>query len=391
MLQNVLIVHCRYKQTGGEEAVVAREAALLKNNGHQVTLLELDNADLTPASTLMRSVHFPQFWRKFNALIAEKNYHILHAHNLWPQAPISLFAAAKKQGMATLHSQHNYRAVCANGLMLRHGQHCELCLSHGPQHAFYHRCYRQSYAASLFAIAHHKRYKQQVKKHLDLAIALNQKAKSLLLQTGFLPHKVTVKSNFVGEIDQAISSENEPRRGCLFVGRFAPEKGVELALEAAHKFPQIPFTFIGDGPLFSSFAKNAPANVTLTGWLSQSEIAVHLKRAKLLLLPSQYTEGMPMVALEAMVHNLPILALDHIAFAADQAGQNTITLANSSDVFLHTLATLYENDEELAQRALNTRRAFAHALDEKLAYQALMNAYDLAEQNARYLEKRHPL
>ena len=43
---NILLVHNRYRQAGGEDTVVQHEQSLLASNGHTVTLLEADNAGL---------------------------------------------------------------------------------------------------------------------------------------------------------------------------------------------------------------------------------------------------------------------------------------------------------------------------------------------------------
>ena len=45
----VLLLHNRYAQPGGEDAVVDAEAALLERNGHQVERLEASNAELPGA------------------------------------------------------------------------------------------------------------------------------------------------------------------------------------------------------------------------------------------------------------------------------------------------------------------------------------------------------
>ena len=42
-LVSVLIVHDRYRQAGGEDVVVANEAALLRGHGHRVSELIVDN------------------------------------------------------------------------------------------------------------------------------------------------------------------------------------------------------------------------------------------------------------------------------------------------------------------------------------------------------------
>jgi glycosyltransferase involved in cell wall biosynthesis len=375
LTENVLIVHCQYKQRGGEETVVANEAALLKKYGHHVEILSFENRELSPISAVTRQFYHPKFWRAFNAKLAQRKFDVLHAHNLWPQAPLAMFQKAKENGIATVHTHHNYRASCANGLMLRDGRTCTLCASGSTHNAIRHKCYRNSYGACLFAVHRNRRFRRVAQTDIDVSIALTAKAKSILVQSGFSPHKIAVKPNFVGADPEALDLPVHQREGCLFVGRFSNEQGVALALEAARAYPQIPFTFIGDGPHLNWVREKSLPNLTLTGWLSKREISAYMTRSKLLLLPSQFMEGMPMVALEAMAHDLPILTLEHLAFVAAQNHKEAIATAPDAATFLQRLAVLYRDDKELARRAENARCAFATSLDEKSAYDALLRIY----------------
>lgn len=378
---SILVIHCRYKQRGGEETVVANEVALLKKLGHHVTLLEFDNRELSSFSAITHSLWHPQFWRRIEEQLALHQFDILHGHNIWPQLPLGLFNFAKKRGVATVHTQHNYRAICANGLLFRGEKRCMDCLVSSRKSAVFNRCYRDDFLASAYAATYGKRYLAMAKRDIDLLIALTPLAKSFLLDSGIAPEKLEVKPNYVGALGTA-KNETFARKGCLFVGRFSQEKGIHLALRAARKYQELPFIFIGDGPLFDEIASAAPANVKIMGWLESNEIRSHMHKAKLLLLPSRFIEGMPQVALEAIASGLPIVALDHLAFVQEQKGRDTIALATSEEEWLRFIPKLYAKSEALEQRAVLTQNAFASSLDEAQAHAALIAAYEKAMRNA---------
>ncbi len=101
----------------------------------------------------------------------------------------------------------------------------------------------------------------------------------------------------------------------LFVGRFAPEKGIDLLLQAMQMLLVEGMSFrldlVGSGPLeadLRSQAQLADINVVFHGWLPDGpELAQALAGADLLVQPSRQ-EGIPKVLLLAMAHSLPIVA-----------------------------------------------------------------------------------
>ncbi len=88
----------------------------------------------------------------------------------------------------------------------------------------------------------------------------------------------------------------------LFAGRLAPEKNIQLLIDAAAELPNIQFTIAGDGPLKASVAEqaNRSPNLEYLGWVSRRELMAQVDRADMLVLPSS-VESFGTVALEAMV------------------------------------------------------------------------------------------
>lgn len=66
--------------------------------------------------------------------------------------------------------------------------------------------------------------------------------------------------------------------------------------EIAKQFPQIEFTWIGDGELKSELTSD---NITITGWLERSEVLKILNKNDIFILTSLW-EGLPISLLEAM-------------------------------------------------------------------------------------------
>ncbi|HBO12709.1 MAG TPA: group 1 glycosyl transferase [Halieaceae bacterium] len=93
-----------------------------------------------------------------------------------------------------------------------------------------------------------------------------------------------------------------------FAGRLAPEKNVDLVIEAARQLPDVEFVIGGEGPLREALEAQAAglANVRFTGWLDRSALIDLIDSSSLLLLPSRF-ETFGSIALEAMARGRPAL------------------------------------------------------------------------------------
>jgi len=101
----------------------------------------------------------------------------------------------------------------------------------------------------------------------------------------------------------------------LYVGRIAPEKNLELAIEA-YRAMQLRggtrrFVLVGDGPQRASLQQRHP-DLVFCGLLTGQQLAVHYASADVFLFPSE-TETFGNVTLEAMASGLAVVAYDYAA------------------------------------------------------------------------------
>jgi glycosyltransferase involved in cell wall biosynthesis len=95
----------------------------------------------------------------------------------------------------------------------------------------------------------------------------------------------------------------------LFVGRLDRQKGFDVFLDVMARLDGVAEGLaVGDYLVGEADARvRVPDNVTLLGWRGRTEVQSLYAHADLLIMPSRW-EGLPLVALEAMRANLPILA-----------------------------------------------------------------------------------
>ncbi|ACV10726.1 glycosyl transferase group 1 [Halorhabdus utahensis DSM 12940] len=99
-----------------------------------------------------------------------------------------------------------------------------------------------------------------------------------------------------------------------FVGRLDEEKGIRELVSVAKQLPgDVRFRFVGDGPLYEWVASELAeeiedGSVELAGWVDHGDVPAELNRMKLLVMPSEPTEGLPTTILEALACGTPVYA-----------------------------------------------------------------------------------
>jgi glycosyltransferase involved in cell wall biosynthesis len=143
---------------------------------------------------------------------------------------------------------------------------------------------------------------------VDLYVTLSEFAKGKLCEAGISAGRVVVQPNFLPD---PASPGGCPAagHGALFVGRASPEKGL-LALVEAWRGIEYPLTVIGSGPELQRAQAASPPQVTFTGEIPHDAVLDQMRRSAMLVMPSEWYEGLPMVLIEAMALARPVVSSD---------------------------------------------------------------------------------
>ena len=150
-LGRILVVHSRYLSghASGENRVVEDEIGLLREAGYHVEALvrqvEPGRSKLNLAAEV---VWGREAIRELNALIRSHRPDVVHFHNLFPAVSPAPLRAARRAGLPTVVTLHNFRFMCLAGTFLRDSKICEDCLGRPPWKGVLHGCYRGSRAES---------------------------------------------------------------------------------------------------------------------------------------------------------------------------------------------------------------------------------------------------
>jgi glycosyltransferase involved in cell wall biosynthesis len=307
----ILIIHTKYQQAGGEDAVVAQEAELLQQT-HQVEILYFQNqSGLKGAIQFLFSIWNKAAVKTVNRKIKTFEPDVVHLHNFHFASGPLIIRAISKIGIPLVQTLHNFRLLCPSAILLHDNQlFLDSLKQNFPWSAIRKRVYRKSSLLTFWlAIVFWWHKKIGTFKMVDKYICLTEFSKQLIHQSqlGIEPHQIVVKPNFtkISEQTQVLNRENH----FLFVGRLSEEKGIDVLL-AAFENSEYSLKIAGDGPLVNKVKQTASqcANIKYLGPLSNKEVNLELIKAQALIFPSIWYEGMPMTILEAFSNKTPVIA-----------------------------------------------------------------------------------
>ncbi|HME05306.1 MAG TPA: glycosyltransferase family 4 protein [Solirubrobacteraceae bacterium] len=376
----ILLLHNRYRERGGEERAVAEQAALLRDRGHRVEVLERSSQELTgsrgrvrAARALLRGGESEQ---DVAALVRRLGVNVVHAHNLHPLLGPRALQAARTAGARTVLQLHNFRLACAIGVAYRDGAVCHRCSGRDTWPGLRLRC-RGGLAESAIYAAALARQQPRILAAADRFITLSEATRTQLGALGLPLERADVVPNPLSE--RAFQGASEAHRGryALCVGRLVPEKGFDTAVQAA-RTAGVPLKIVGRGPDEVRLrALSSDADVELLGELELAELEQVRRAAAVQLAPSRCEEQSPYSVLEAMAAGVPVL-VSQLGGLPELAGAEASLSAQDPEAWARSLAALWSDPDDRRRRGdLARERAWARAAPERV-HAALMGVYERA-------------
>lgn len=313
----ILSVHNYYQQRGGEDVVVETEVNLLKRKGEDVRLLARNNSDFFSFSSLKKIQSlWGMYWsvssyKTMKQTLREFRPDIVHVHNTFFLITPSIYYACREENVPIVQSLFNYRLICANALLLRNNQFCDLCLRKSRLNAIKYACYGQSRFLSGMVVRmqnYHWR-KGTWKQEVDGFITSNEYNRQKHILAGIPAEKIHLKPHMI-DLPKPSSTENEGFAFC--VGRLSPEKGVRVLIQAWKDLRTLPLKIMGDGPLLGELRKfvedHQLKHVEILGYRPDQEFQKLLEKTKILVVPSICNDNFPRTIVEAYAYGIPVLA-----------------------------------------------------------------------------------
>lgn len=387
----ILMLHNRYLERGGEDTSLRIEAELLRSNGCEVVTYEENNTrvkDIGRVRTALGSIWSPYSYRKIRDILRDDHFDVMHVQNFFPLISPSVYYAASHEKVAVVQSLRNFRLTCLPGTLSRNGKVCEDCVGKAvPWRGVVRGCYRESVVGSL-AVASMVAINKGIgtwRDEVDAYIALTRFSRDKFVEAGLPADKVHLKSNSIHPTPNA-----GPGGGGygLFIGRLAPEKGVDTMLDTWKRLDaDIPLKIVGTGPLMSEVERRAEQNrnVEVLGWREPADVMELIGKAEYLIFPSEWYEGCPRVIIESLAKGTPVIAarLGAAAEMIEDGRTGFMFRPGDDEDFAATVTKAFSPDVGRASMRAVVRQDFLAKYTSDQNFERFMEIYQAAIDQSR--------
>ncbi|CAN5362493.1 glycosyltransferase family 4 protein [soil metagenome] len=380
----ILLIHNRYQQAGGEDAVFHNEGKLLAKNGHCVEELLFDNSVISSWKNFfiigIQAIYNFTSARTIQQKITNFGPHVIHVHNFTPIVSPSVFFIANRNKIPVVVTLHNYRLLCPSATLFYDKLIYEKSIhSLFPWDAVLKGVYRNSVmqtAALAFVTAFHTiagTWRNRVDQYITLTSFAKEKFVNSRLAIS--DEKLVVKPNFIEFKGNGLALREDY---FLFVGRLTEEKGIRTLLDAA-SIEYFKLVIIGDGPLRSLVEDCASIqpNITYVGPKKNDEVLTYLKACRALIFPSIWYEGFPVTILEAFSTSTLVIAskLGGMAEIIQDQENGLLFEAGNPDKLVSTIIELSSNPERAAEIGENGHTSYLERYTPQINYEQLTDVY----------------
>lgn len=402
----VLLINKFWRQAGGVEVHAERVSQWLHNRGHEVVPFAMredetiDNEYLEyfPSHVefraegvrdtikgVSRATLSHDSRRSLRALIAQEKPEAAYVLHVYHQLGTAILNELRDAGVPMVLSIHDYKVGCPNYRLYseKTGSVCTSCLESKWASVYeptLKGCWSGSrkagIALGLEAALTKMRKSYQLPGSVTTLNALQERA---AMHNGIARDRI-VRVPHPVELEKPRTSVH-PDAPFLYLGRLVPEKGVDVLLRAAaHTGARI--VVAGDGrsrPDLEQLARELSVDADFVGQVNQEAGAGLLRQARALVVPSTWHEVSPLVVLEAIANDVPVVA-SRMGGMTDQleGGRGFLFTAGDAQGLSQALKRIQEDPEHAQERSRVARRFASENWSVRKWEEAMQNAFRLA-------------
>ncbi len=386
MSSSLKVLHAfnRHRGGGGSDNAWDASIQLCREHGLDVATFSRDSRELPDGvagkcRAFAGGIYSREAVRDFVQALESFQPDVVHAHELYPLISPWILPECTRAGVPVVMTCYDFRLTCPMATHFRKGEVCLKCLGGREYWAVLKNC-RGNWAESLaYALrsAVARRFRLFTD-HVSHFIALAEFSRQWMMT------EAGVQEDRIGIVPCAIplpEERSEPAKGEYvgFAGRFVPEKGVELLIEAARK-TGIPIKLAGNEPSHPAIRCGDPVECVMTA--SRQELIDFYLGARLLVVPSIWYEVFGIVAAEAMSLGVPVIAARIGGLQATIEDGVTGLLFDSGDVsdLAEKMERLWHDPQRCQSMGEAGRMHVAERFSGSAHVAGLLDAYQRARQ-----------
>lgn len=328
---NIIVANNYLYMRGGSERVMFDEMAWLRGQGHNIMAFgrlqdecaHLPHHDLFPpivdfnlvsgaakVKASMNVVYNADTQQLFSQFIRRTSPDFIHAHNIYAGLTTAVLDAARRAGVPSLVTLHDYKLACPSYTMMNHGRPCRRCVGRSFLLCLLTRCHKGSLPVSLISTLEAS-FNQWLGKwrQARFLICPSRFLRELIVEHGYPADQVRYLPN--GIDPDKFKPTWEDNGYCLYLGRLSHEKGIGTLVRAMQGV-KMPLRIVGDGPerqaLESFVLANDMNHVRFEGYQQGESLARLVQQASFVVVPSEWYENASMAVLETMAYGKAIIA-----------------------------------------------------------------------------------
>jgi len=372
---------------GGMEGVRGGDTAALARMGAEVVEYTVKNAEVEEIGRLRagaKAIWNREACRDVRNLVDRFRPDIAHVYTPFPIMSPAVFRVLGELGIPTVTTVQSFRYSCIKAILFREGRVCEVCVGRRMKLAgIRHRCYHDSIFGSAAMTAGLVLHSQlgSYRDAVDLWLPATEFVGRRLVAEGIDAEKVIPHPNTTPDPG---CGGNRGNGRVVYAGRFVPEKGIDTLVAAWAADRDLPgLDVYGDGAMREVVQEAArrDSRITWHGWVDQATLIPALASASFLVLPSEWYEGHPVIAVQALACGTPLIASDVGNFTEMvQPGVNGYHFRSGNPQSLaeavRTASTV--SDKELGAMRAAARASYEDTFSEKRHAERLFAAYERA-------------
>ncbi len=381
----VLHAYNRHRGIGGSDNAWDETIRISREGGLEIEEFSRNSRDIPKnlmgkAQAFFSGLYSNSAVQEFDRLLETSKPDVVHAHELYPLISPWILQRCVKRGIPAVFTCYDYRMTCAVVTHFHKGRLCLRCQKGKEWWAVLKNCRGNIFESLAYALRNRvARTNRLFIDNVSQFIVLSEFPKQWLInEVGINPERVSVNPCSL----KLPESAADPLTGdyIAFAGRFAPEKGVDLLLEAARK-ANIPVKLAGDSASHPAIRNGDLAEcVVISG---KEELSNFYRNARIVVVPSIWYETFGLVAAEAMSYGIPVVAtrfgaLQHTV--KDGVSGLLFEMKNADDL-AEKITTIWNNPELAKTLGEGGRREVKDRFDPADQFHQLLEVYNKAIAN----------
>lgn len=350
----ILQAYNLHRGFGGSDIATRASIAALGDADADVHLFERDSKTLPPGllgrvRAFTGGLYARDAVRDFRHELERLRPDVVHVGELYPMISPWILPCCRDLGIPVVMNTYDFRLSCPIATHYTRGAACHKCVGGREYWCVARNCRDNILESTAFALRNASaRHFRLYLDNVDLFLAPSASTREDFIRfTGVEPERVDVHPCVVPVPETGV---DDPAAGTYvgFAGRFVPEKGVEVLIQACRK-AGLPLALAGN-------ADNHPAvtpadDVEFVMASGAQQLAPFYRNARIMVVPSLWPETFGMVTAEAMSHGITTV-VSRIGALPDTLGRQFPDLQvepGDVDALAERLTTLWHDAERLRQ------------------------------------------